>query len=341
MGSDINLPIIVHKERKVKMLNDKNSLTTNATYQSDEKLWDELTKLITARMPRQLLPIIEEVFHKKYPKNVSITLLQNEHIIPSVTPEKHMNNILTDITVLVDNKDIYHFECQMNMDNEMVIRLVEYDFHIALTFNQFINEDGTYSVSFPQSVIMYPGTSEKVDNLLTCNVIFPDGSSHKYTVPVVKIQSYSLSDIKEKHLTFFIPFLLLRFRKRLKSKTSPIQPNELTDFTNKLIVILKEEVALGNLTPTQYRDYIKAINLSAERIFKSAVAQEKEVLTVTKSILELPMDEIDELYASIEQRDATIANQAAEITNQATEIANQAAEIARLKKILSDNKISN
>lgn len=108
----------------------------------------------------------------------------------------------------------------------------------------------------------------------------------------------------------------------------------MTDFTNNLIVILKEEVALGNLTPTQYRDYIKAINLSAERIFKSAVAQEKEVLTVTKSILELPMDEIDELYASIEQRDATIANQAAEI-------ANQAAEIARLKKILSDNKISN
>lgn len=312
----------------------------NATFDPSENLWDEITKLITEKMPNQLLPLIEEVFHKKYPAGTSIKLLRTEHIVPAMEESRHMKNIFTDITILVQEKDVYHIECQMDMDNEIVIRLIEYDFHIAMTHNHFIDKDGIYNLVFPQSVIMYPGTSASIEDTLKCRVIFPDKSTHEYSVPVVRVQSYNLEQIKEKHLTLFVPFMLIQFQKRLQSKHSPILPNELTDFTKELIVILKNEVNLGNLNTTQYRDYLKMINMAAVRIFNQAVEQQKEVLTVTKSILELPMDEIDELFLKIEKAEAVLADKDAVIADKDSVIADKDAEITKLKQLLSDHNIS-
>jgi hypothetical protein len=28
---------------------------------------------------------------------------------------------------------LYHIECEVNLDNEMIIRMIEYDFHTVLT----------------------------------------------------------------------------------------------------------------------------------------------------------------------------------------------------------------
>lgn len=93
--------------------------------------------------------------------------------------------------------------------------------------------------------------------------------------------------------------MLIRFRKRLTSKQHPIQPNELLQFTEELILFLEQEVKLGNLTPTEYRDYIKLINYAAERVFIQTPQYQEEVFQMTKSQLQLPSDEIDELKFTI------------------------------------------
>ena len=68
---------------------------------------------------------------------------------------------------------------------------------------------------------------------------------------------------------------------------------------------------------------------------------------MTKSILELPMDEIDELFLKIEKaeavladKNAEIADKDAEIADKDAEIADKDAEIAKLKQLLADNNIN-
>ncbi len=106
----------------------------------------------------------------------------------------------------------------------------------------------------------------------------------------IRIQKYSLEDIREKHLTMFIPFKLLSFRPRVYSKKNPIRENELTEYVKRLILILEEEYEAGNISNLEYKDYVKFINLAAERVFHAQQHYAEEVFEVTKSVLELPSD---------------------------------------------------
>ena len=137
----------------------------------------------------------------------------------------------------------------------------------------------------------------------------------------MKIQSYSLDDIRKKHLTMFLPFKLLSFRPRLKSVTNPIRKNELTEYINELIVILKEEENLGNITNSERKDYLSMINLAAERVFHEHEHLKEEVLKVTKSVLVLPSDlqrlekELADKNAELADKDALIASLQAQLAD--------------------------
>lgn len=321
---------------------NQNVTNESSNFSMEEKLWDEITKSIAGKMPHQLLPLIEEVFHRKYPPKTSVRLLSTEYVTPPKDEAHKFSVILNDITILVQEKDLYHIECQMNMDNEMIIRMIEYDFHVALQHGKTLDSNGSYSLKFPNSVVMYPGINESVPDSLNCTVIFPDGFEHTYAVPVIKMQTYSLADIQQKHLTIFIPFMLIRFRKRLASKTSPIQQNELTRFTSGLIVSLEDEVRLGNITPTEFRDYVELIDFAAERIFHKATQYQKEVLNVTKSILRLPSDEIDELKFTISLNEQKLAEMNSALAEKDSALAEKDSALAEKDSTIAekDNTIA-
>lgn len=251
-----------------------------------DKLWDEITKSIADRMPNQLFPLFKEAFGKEYPKGTTIRIIQTEYPVP----EGDKTVIYSDIVLLVDEKDLYHMECQMTNDSDMVVRMIEYDFHTALRHGIQMDAPNVFSLHFPKSTVLYPQCNSKLPDKLICNVIFPDGSSHRYEVPTIRIQKYSLEDIREKHLTMFIPFKLLSFRPRVYSKKNPIRENELTEYVKRLILILEEEYEAGNISNLEYKDYVKFINLAAERVFHAQQHYAEEVFEVTKSVLELPSD---------------------------------------------------
>ena len=251
-----------------------------------DKLWDEITKSIADRMPNQLFPLFKEAFGKEYPKGTPIRIIQTEYPVP----EGDKTVIYSDIVLLVDEKDLYHLECQMTNDSDMVVRMIEYDFHTALRHGIQMESPNVFTLHFPNSTVLYPQCNNRLPDKLICNVIFPDGSSHRYEVPTIRIQKYSLEDIREKHLTMFIPFKLLSFRPRVNSKKNPIQENELTQYVKRLILILEEEYEAGNISSLEYKDYVKFINLAEERVFHAQQHYAEEVFEVTKSVLELPSD---------------------------------------------------
>ena len=135
-----------------------NDVTNENDFSSlEEKLWDEITKKIALKMPSQFLPLLNEQFHKDYPEGTSITTLSTESITLPKQSNRKMGKIMSDIVFLVQNKDIYHVECEINLDDEMVIRMIEYDFHTALTHQLTTGQNQTPTLHFPQSIIVYPG----------------------------------------------------------------------------------------------------------------------------------------------------------------------------------------
>ena len=88
---------------------------------------------------------------------------------------------------------------------------------------------------FPSSAVIYPEKNRELPETLRCRIIFQDGSQHIYQVPTVRIQSYSMQEICDKHLLIFIPYVLLRLRPKLNpNRKNPLTEKELTDLVAEL-----------------------------------------------------------------------------------------------------------
>ena len=192
---------------------------TEKSIPNGTRLWDEILKAIVDAMPEQLFSLFKEVFGKEYPKGTPIILLATESSTYQENPDAPPSSRLSDIALLVNGTDYYHLECQMHNDQDMVIRMVAYDLHFAMQHTAETEQEGNGVVMrFPRSVVIYPEKNRKIPESLHCRIIFQDGSEHFYQIPTVRIQSYSLEEIHEKHLNLFIPYVLLRLRPRLRDK---------------------------------------------------------------------------------------------------------------------------
>jgi hypothetical protein len=137
---------------------------------------------------------------------------------------------------------------------------------------------------------------------------------------------------------------LLRFAPRVtkSSKDGSEKPHdtlsekELTDFIGQIIVILKNEVTQGRLTATQFKDYIRLLQYSAERVFRQTPNHQEEVYRMTKSVLILPSDEMEMALAEkdtiIAEKDSALAEKDSTIAKKDSIILQLQTEIQRLKK---------
>lgn len=258
-------------------------------------------------MPEQLFPLIKEVHGKDYPRGTDIHPLATEFSVER-SDTKEITSIRADITVVVDGKDIYHFECEIKNDGTMVIRMFEYDVHIALSYMQ--EKEGKMVLKFPYSAVLYLQDNGNVPNELKCQIVFQDGGTYEYKVPAIKIQTYSLEEIKEKHLCVLIPFLPLRFRNRISSKRNKLKKEELTSFYEQIILLLEEEVEAGYLSDANRNTIISLLSKSLVRVFYRNEELLKEVVKLTEPILELEFEKyekvIEKQAKDLEEKDAEI-----------------------------------
>lgn len=286
---------------------------------TEAQLWDEIMKKETFRMPEQLFPLIKEVHRRDYPKGTDIHPLATEFSVER-SDTKEITSIRADITVVVDGKDIYHFECEIKNDGTMVIRMFEYDVHIALSYMQ--EKEGCMVVKFPYSAVLYLQDNENTPDELKCQIEFQDGGTYEYKVPTIKIQTYSLEEIKEKHLCVLIPFLPLRFRKRISAKRNKLKKEELTSFYQQIILLLEEEVKAGYLSETNRNTIISLLSKSLIRVFYRNEELLKEVVKLTEPILELEFEKYEKV----------IEKQAKDLQEKDKSLQEKDAEIAALKK---------
>ena len=166
-----------------------------------------------------LIPLINEVFSKHYTGSEKIIQHPNEHFINQQDGESQKR--ITDSSFTIIDKDGHeeHFiiEVQSTPDNSMIIRIFEYATQIAL--DAAVIENNKMTVSIPNaSIIFLRSNSATPDNMII--EIKTSGGNVSFTVPVLKVKSYSLSDILDKRLYFLLPFYIFN-----REKNFPIYNN--------------------------------------------------------------------------------------------------------------------
>lgn len=174
-------------------------------------IYDDVFRTIVDKMPKLLIPVINEVFHTNYSTKEEIIFLKNENYSTD-------GKVVTD-TCMVVCDHMYHIECQSRPDSHMEIRMIEYDFLIAL--NNAKKVDGEYVMELPRSATLYLRHTEKTPDFLKVSLMIPDARNTEnirkitYETPVVKVQEYTKEEIFKKDLVAFLPYYIMRYEKEL------------------------------------------------------------------------------------------------------------------------------
>ena len=170
-----------------------------------DKIYDNIFKTMVTRNTNLLIPLINEIFDTRYDKDTKVILLSDNHITDGIY-ESDSGEIITDSYISIMNNN-YHIECQSNPDGTMVLRMIEYDFHIAL--DEALRQEGR-RLHFPKSAVLYLRHNSLTPDNIILKVEFPSGSVVDYSVPVIKVKNISKDSIIEKKLYFLLPYFIMR-----------------------------------------------------------------------------------------------------------------------------------
>lgn len=121
--------------------------------------------------------------------------------------------VITDSCLKIQSK-LYHIECQSTDDTEMAVRMIEYDFHIAM---EHLEKEGrVYRMEFPKSCVLYIRSGSAIPEFLKVKLILPDEKEVLYRIPTIQCQSYKLEEIFQKRLFIFLPNYIMRYEKQKK-----------------------------------------------------------------------------------------------------------------------------
>ena len=292
------------------------NLTTSTA--SDNTIFDDVYQTIVQKMPTLIIPVINEVFGREYSEEDIPTELRNEHFTLR-------GKIITD-SIFVIRDDCYHIECQSTPDGTIVLRMIAYDFAIAM--ENVYNEDAPYEVNFPQSCVLYLRHTQNTPDYLELKVNLQDGTSFPYRTRVIKVQTYTKDEIFQKKLLLFLPFYVMRYQ----------QKDKLSKDKDKLQALLKEyedirirlqETLAGKQKEQLYHNLTRLISRIADYIFRDDDETRKEMTkTMGGQPLELFTEQLERekneaiekavkeaVAEAVAERDATIAEMASTIAS--------------------------
>ena len=172
---------------------------------ADNTVYDSAFKTMVHRMPKLLVPFINVAFERDYPYDEPIVRLNDEH-------ESVRESRFTDSVFRMRDR-LYHIECQSDADGDMVVRMIEYDFAIAL--EGAFEAGAPYEMDFPESCVLFLRHTSNTPDALRMKVNLSNGQSFEYETKVVKAQLFSSEEIFEKRLLLLLPYYLMRYEKAL------------------------------------------------------------------------------------------------------------------------------
>ena len=187
---------------------------------------------------------------------------------------KNSSLIITDSYIQIGGKK-YHIECQSTTDGTMIIRMFEYDSQIAIDSAEI--DGNLLTVKFPNSAVLYLRSNSITPDIMQVQIETPGGSI-SYDVHVIKINNYTIDDIFDKELYFYIPFYIFTFEPSFgiieKDKE---RLEQLKDQYNDIVHRLEKVCKFGKITEYQKRTILDISSIVLDAIAAKYENIKKEV----------------------------------------------------------------
>lgn len=256
-------------------------------------VFDSVFKTMVRKAPRLLIPFINEVFGRNYSESNEIIRFNSEH-------EGHKGTVVDDSVFRLGDK-IYHIECQSNADSNMVVRMIEYDFAIAL--EDALAKGKPYRLEFPASCVLYLRHNNATPDALSMEVVLPNGDTFDYSVRVFKAQTVGKEELFQKRLLILLPYYLMRYERELAS----IDGDE--EWTVRLIAECTElrielaDATLGRGDDLLYEELTELIIRVSDYLTRANEALQKKVrAAMGGEVLELLNDRAERMAREAEER---------------------------------------
>lgn len=247
-------------------------------------IYDDVLRTIQERHPELLIPLVNEVFHTSYPVDTRVRRLPEEY-------QKLVSKVVADSCNIIGNH-AYHVECQSTKNGNMMLRMVEYDFMIALAGAE--KKDDSYHMKLPRSCVLYLRGSDNIPAEEELKLELADGQIVTYSVPNVKIEDYTLDEIFEKNLLIFLPYYIMRYEKRFHEIAhSEKQMKELIWEYQEIVKHLEFVAETGQEGLMQ--DMIRLMRRIADyQLRRERKLRERMDKVMGGKVLELPSDKLRE-----------------------------------------------
>lgn len=166
-------------------------------------IYGSVFKAMVHKTPKLLIPFINEVFGRRYEIDAPIMQFNEEH-------EGPLGTRISDSVFRIEDM-VYHLECQSTHDASMVVRVIEYDFSIAL--QEALEQGAPYRMKFPSSCVLLLRHASKTPDYLEMEM--PDSESFRHHTKIYKTQLVSEEEIFRRRLLILLPFYLMRYEKEL------------------------------------------------------------------------------------------------------------------------------
>jgi flagellar biosynthesis/type III secretory pathway protein FliH len=243
--------------------NNSNKEDRTATPYDDvfRTLMDDCQKMDSYK--KLLLPVLNEAFGTHYTGEEEIQFLSDKLYMRSPDGEYEKREVDSIFFVTSKHTVQYHMECQVRNDNNMCIRIFEYDSQLALRNSQLTND--TMVVRFPNTAVLYLDSTESTPDVIKIHIQTSAGEV-VHEIPTIQIKNYSIETLFEKDLLFLLPFYIFNYSKyrvaQMEKGETPKQKEALETLLADFRYIVQEVEKLYNMGKIEQYVKISLITLS-------------------------------------------------------------------------------
>ena len=110
----------------------------------------------------------------------------------------------------------YHIEFQTNEDGTMAIRVLRYDFSKAVEEQNLSGDRGEIILYMPRSLVIHIEPHKNIPDEYSAVIVFADGETKRYSVPVLKYWELTDEQIIGKGLVPLLPLKIFLMREELE-----------------------------------------------------------------------------------------------------------------------------
>lgn len=208
--------------------------------------YDDVYRTMYVECDDLILPLLNEIFHKNYTGTEKIIRQGNEHFDHQQGGKEDKRITDSSMKVLSETADSYHMECESTPDRTIIVRMFQYASQLALEDSRI--EGNTLHVNFPNAAVLFLRCTRSTPEHMDIHLHTPGGSL-VYQILTCRISDYTIQDIFERRLYFFIPFYIFNLEKELEEyDMDGTKRTELQDIYADILKRMEDAVRSGMLT---------------------------------------------------------------------------------------------